>query len=72
MFIEVTNVDTNEVIFEGEAEVFLERMEYDELLEDFLVDLDEKDEGEKRTFYGDLILSGEYIVEKLSNPSLYD
>lgn len=70
MFIEVTDNDSGEIIFEGEADEFLEQNEYDEEIEIFLNELDyECGFGESKILYGNF--AEEFVVKKIAK-SLYD
>lgn len=62
MFIEVR---INEVLFNGDAEDFLEENCYDDELECFLNNLDRCEVGTKKSYYG-------YIFEKVKEPCLWE
>ena len=59
MNILVTNIDTDDEIFEGNAEDFLEVMEYDEELELVLNELDFLDIGTETEFQNLIITKTE-------------
>lgn len=64
MYIEVTN-DSNEVIFEGLAEDFLEANDYDEEIREFLCNLDAKKIGSIDYYYGNF--GEEFKFEKIED-----
>lgn len=63
MKIEVTT--DNEVLFNGDADDFLEANDYDEELEELLNELNNEEEGVVFIFYGNQ--GTEYEIEKLED-----
>lgn len=65
MEIKVTDMELNEIIYEGDADEFLFVNENDESLEEFLTELDTMSIGTEKTYYGNFY--SEYLFEKIEN-----
>lgn len=65
MEIKVTDIELNEIIYEGDADEFLFINENDESLEELLTELDTMPMGTKKSYYGNFC--SEYIFEKTEN-----